>query len=130
MDWTLPLDRHDFEQAQALHRQFTACCNEIAENGASVDAVAAAVASHLGATTIADLPPLARPVWIERVARALKSEPAKPLAQRSIAGIRSWPSQRVVNLHAALAEIQAIIVEALNEAHHEAIYTEISRAYS
>lgn len=130
MDWTLPLDRHDFEQAQALHRRFTACCGEIAETGASVDAIAAAVAAHLEATTIADLPPLARPVWIERVARALKSDPAKPLARRSIAGIRSWPLQRALNLHAALVEIQAIIVEAVNEAHHEAIYTEISRAYS
>lgn len=130
MDWTLPLDAIDMARAMQLRAQFTACCAEIAAGGRSVDAVAAAIARHLGPTTSADLPPPARPIWQDRVAHPLKADPAKPLPERAIGSIRSWPSARARDLHTALTEIEAMLVEAENEAHHEAIYAEISRTYS
>ena len=130
MDWTLPLDAIDLERAMQLRARFTACCSEIAANDSGVDAVAAAIAKHLSPTTSADLPPPARPIWQDRVAHLLKADPAKPLSERAVRSIRSWPSARAVELHAALSEIEAILVEAENEAHHEAIYVEISRTYS
>lgn len=130
MDWTLPLDAVDMERAIQLRAQFTACCSEIAANDRVVDAVAAAITRHLARTTSADLPPPARPIWQDRVAHPLRADPVKPLPARAIASIRSWPSARARELQSALVEIEAILVEAENEAHHEAIYVEISRTYS
>ena len=80
--------------------------------------------------TLADLPPAAQPLWSDRVARPLKADAAKPLPQRAIHSFRSWPSSRVNGLQTTLAEIEAILVDIENEALHEAIYVEISRAYS
>ena len=40
------------------------------------------------------------------------------------------PASRADDLTAALAEIEAVLVDVENEALHEAIYVEISRAYS
>ncbi len=130
MDWTLPLDAIDMERAIQLRAQFSACCSEIAANDSGVDAVADAIAKFLAQTTSADLPPPARPIWQDRVTHPLRADPAKPLPERAVASIRSWPSARARELHAALVEVEAILVEAENEAHHEAIYVEISRTYS
>ena len=130
MDWTLPLDAIDMQRAVQLRQRFAACCADIADNGCNADTVAAAVAVHLREVTSADLPPSARLLWFERVARPLKVDAAKPLSERAIAAIRSWPATRANELHAALTELDAIIAEAENEAHHEAIYAEISRTYS
>ena len=130
MDWTMPLDPDDRVLLAKLRQNFATCCSEIAANGRTADAMAAALASHLAATSMADLPPAAQPIWTGRVARPLKSDAGKPLAHRAIAGIRSWPSSRVSDLATALGEIEAILVDVENEALHEAIYVEISRAYS
>lgn len=130
MDWTLPLDGTDFERATQLRKRFAACCAEIDGKGRNADAMSAAIAVHLASTVTADLPPSARPLWQERIVRALKADVEKPLPQRAIASVRSWPASRVGELYGVLAEIEALVDEALNEAHHEAIYTEISRAYS
>ena len=130
MDWTMPMDADDRALLAAIRQHFTACCSQIAASDRNADAVAAAVASHLAASTAADLPPAALPIWIGRVARPLKADAAKPLPPRAISSIRSWPSSRIVEFAAALEEIEAILVDVENEALHEAIYVEISRAYS
>ena len=130
MDWSMPMDQEDREVLAKLRQQFTACCAGIAANGRSAESVAAAVALHLAAMTSADLPPAAQPIWSNRVARPLKADATKPLAPRAVHSIRSWPSSRADELAVALAEIEAVLVDVENEALHEAIYVEISRAYS
>jgi hypothetical protein len=130
MDWVLPLDEIDFARANRLREQFVTCCEEISETGADPDALSAAIATHLGDVSLEVLPPAAHFVWQERVARPLKADAEKPLTERAINGIRSWPSARASDLYEALRELDKIIEDAVNEAHHVAIYVEISRTYS
>jgi hypothetical protein len=117
-------------EARALRQRFTAFATDIAAGDRSADVVAAAIARHLAATTTGKLPPAAELVWRERLARPLKADATKPLPPRAIAAMRSWPSSRIEDLVQALSEIEAILVDAENEAHNEVIYAEISRAYS
>lgn len=116
--------------SRARRERFTACIGAIADGGRTADATAAALAAHLAATTAAELPLAAQPIWHDRIVRPLKADAAKPLPARAIAAIRSWPSARVGELAHALALIEAILLDAENEAHNEVIYAEISRAYS
>ena len=130
MDWSMPMDQEDREVLAKLRQQFTDCCAKMAANERSTEAVAAAIALHLAAVTRANLPPAALPIWTDRIARPLKADAAKPLTPRALGSIRSWPSSRAMDLASAIAEIEAILVDVENEALHEAIYVEISRAYS
>lgn len=135
------------EAARALRRQFAACCAEasgaargqthgsdpVQSDGPAAnaaEAVAAAMQRHLAKITVKSLPEAAQLIWRERVARPLKASAEKPLTERAISGMRSWPSQRAAELQAALAEIEAILEAHENELAHEVIYAEISRTYS
>ena len=118
------------EAARSLRLRFTACLAEVDANGGGADAFATAVVASLAGTATAELPLAAQAIWIDRLVRPLKADPAKPLPARSAATIRSWPSSRIADLRAALGEIEAILSTAETEAMNEAIYAEISRAYS
>ena len=96
----------------------------------TAEALASALSEHLADVQAADLPLAAQVVWVDRIVRPLKADPAKPVPPRAFASIRSWPSARVAQLVATLAEIEAIVEEAFNDAEHEVIYAEISRTYS
>lgn len=122
--------KSQLEVARALRQRFTACCADVAVGGSTADAAADAIATHLASTKGAELPTAAQTLWLARIVRPLRADAARPLAPRAIASIRSWPSARVAELAAALAAIEAILVDAENEVHHEVIYAEISRAYS
>lgn len=125
-NWETP----EVVEARVLRQRFSACLGDIADNGSTADSIAAAVAAHLATITVAQLPLPAQLIWRERVVRSLKADADKPLPQRAMASIRSWPSARVSELQAALAELQAILITAENDALHEVIYAEISRHYS
>ena len=125
-NWQTP----EVEEARALRECFTACLRAMAENGDGADAIAAAIVAHLATITAARLPLAAQLIWREKVARPLKADAAKPLPQRSVAAIRSWPSARIRDLRAALGDIESLLVDAENDALHEAIYADISRHYS
>lgn len=116
--------------ARALRQRFTSACGVIADGGASADAAAEAIMQHLATIKAADLPLAAQTIWQAKIVRPLKTDASKPLGTRNIAALRSWPSARVAELQAALAEIEAILTNAENEVHHEVIYAEISKAYS
>jgi hypothetical protein len=124
--WQTP----EVEEARALRERFTMCLRAIADNGGDADVVAAAVAAHLGSVTAARLPLAAQNIWRERIMRALKADGTKAMPPRAMAAIRSWPSARIGDLQAALAEIEHLLIDAENDALHEAIYAEISRHYS
>lgn len=129
-DWTMPLDDEDRELLAETRARFEDCLAGIAATERDPFAAAAALEKHLGAVTTGLLPPPAQVLWTERIARALKSDPAKPLPQRAVSAIRSWPLSRIDDLVSVLTQIRAVLVETENEALHEAIYAEISRAYS
>lgn len=116
--------------ARALRQRFTAACAAIVEGGVAADVAAEAITQHLATTKAADLPLAAQTIWQAKIVRPLKADAAKPLPPRAIASLRSWPSARIGELQAALAEIEKILTDAENEVHHEVIYAEISKAYS
>lgn len=118
--------------ARARRERMSACVTEIKAAGEPPDAdvVAAAIARHLDKLKPGELPPTANALWHERIARPLKSDPARPLTQRAVASIRSWPSVRIMELVAAFLELERLLTEAENDAHNEVIFAEISRAYS
>ena len=118
------------ESLGVIRDRLVAARGASAAKGNDADALSAAMAAHLGGLDMAQLPPAAQVVWTERIARPLKADIGKPLPARAIAAIRSWPAARVSQLVEALAEIEAIVVEAYNDAEHEVIYAEISRTYS
>lgn len=130
IDWTMPMDPEDRARLASLRQRFTDCAARIAANGANADTLSAAVVDTVASTTTATLPPQAQFIWSDRIARPLKSDPAKPLPERAVNALRSWPASRVTDFAAALVEVEAILIEVENEALHEAIYVEISRAYS
>lgn len=113
-----------------VRRRFERACDETRSSGGTADAAAGAIAMHLGATKADELPLAAKTIWRDRILRPLKADAAKPLPARAIAAIRSWPSSRVDELLRTLAEIEAILDRAENDARNEVIYAEISRAYS
>ncbi|MFV0297555.1 MAG: hypothetical protein ACK5JT_15680 [Hyphomicrobiaceae bacterium] len=129
-DWTLPLDEEDLATLVESHRRFSVCREKMRNAGRDVDKVVKVFTKHLRRITTNVLPPPAQVVWAEHIARPLKADPAKPLPERAVAGMRSWPAARIAELAQTVSEIDAVLEIAENEAHHEAIYVEISRAYS
>lgn len=118
------------EAARALRERFTACLAAMEAGGWGAEAVATAVAKHLATTRADELPLEAQTIWVERIARPLKASATRPLGARAGSTIRSWPSARLNALVDALREIEVILAKAETDAMNEAIYAEISRAYS
>ncbi len=118
------------QQFGAIRARLEACRAMAAEKGNDADALASAIGEHLARLDPGELPAAAQVVWTERIARPLKADMAKPLAARAVASIRSWPSARVGQIVQALSEIEALVIDAENDAEHEVIYAEISRTYS
>lgn len=118
------------EAMGTLRARIVACRRAAHSIGGSAEGLSQAMAAHLGDLDVADLPAAAQVIWTERIARPLKADISKPMPAKGYAAIRSWPQARAAQLTAALAEIEAIVTEAFNDAEHEVIYAEISRTYS
>ncbi|MEZ5817344.1 MAG: hypothetical protein R3D44_09700 [Hyphomicrobiaceae bacterium] len=119
--------------AEALGRlgtRLSACCADAGREMSSADAMASALSRHITGLKPNELPTAARTIWADRVARPLKASAHKPLSQRSIAMVRSWPSARVEQLAAALAAIAEAVEEAEIDARNEIVRAAISREYS
>ena len=101
----------------------------IEAGAARADRVAEAFGRHVGSTTLATLPETAHIAWRE-IARLLKADATKPLPARAVATIAAWPAARIATLVEHVRTIHAALVQAENDALNEAIYAEISRAYS
>ena len=120
----------ELEAAIAIRQRFSACCRDMTERKMDSDTIANALAEHLSDVTAGQLPPAAQFVWLERIVRPFKATAAKPISQRAISGIRSWPSARIADLISAIEDIERLLIDAENDARNEIIYAEISRAYS
>jgi len=118
------------QQFGAIRARLEACRAMAAAKDNDAAALASAMAAHLATLDPTTLPAAAHVVWTERIARPLKAVAAKPLSARAVASIRSWPSSRVGQLVDALRELEALVLDAENDAEHEVIYAEISRTYS
>ena len=118
------------EQFGVIRARLEACRAAAAAQGNDPDALAAAISQHLATLDPVELPPAAQVIWTERIARPLKADVAKPLPARAVASIRSWPSARVSQIVEALSDLEALVIDAENDAMHEVIYAEISRTYS
>ncbi len=118
------------DRVAVTRSRFAGCVADIAASDRRPDAIATAILAHLASVTASALPPAAQTLWSDRIARPLKTDPAKPLPARAVRGIASWPGARIAGLVDALAEIEAILVETENEARNEVFYAEFSRAYS
>jgi len=95
---------------------------------ADADMVAAAVAAHLAAITVKALPAAAQPHWRD-LARLLKSPPDKPLPEKSIAAICSWPAARVDEFLTHIRQTRDILEKLENERLEDEIRDNIRRHY-
>lgn len=128
--WTMPMDLEDRERLARTRQRFTDFADLIGDAGGAADAVARSFGRVLAGIALADLPPPAQLQWAERIARPLKTDAMRPIPERAVGAIRSWPSARIADLVAAVAEIETVLVDTENEALNVAIYVEISRTYS
>jgi hypothetical protein len=98
--------------------------------GSRVEAetIAAAFAEHLGQMTASALPASAQAHWRD-VARLLKSPAEKPVPDKAIGAIRSWPAARLTELLALTAKTDAILERLENERLEDEIRDKIRRHY-
>lgn len=129
-DWAMPLDEEDRATLTSIRQRFTDCLAALKRRPGDPDAAARSVAEQLGPISTATLPLAAQAIWCDRIARPLKTQPSKPLTARAVAGVRALPARRIAELAAALAEIEALLIETETEALNEAIYRDISHTYS
>jgi hypothetical protein len=120
----------ELEAVRSVRHNIRACLDAIADTDGNGGAIAAAVAAYLAQLTAAGLPDAVKPFWREQVARRLKADPDKPIPERVIAALRSWPLARGAGLIAALTELEALMADAETDAHNETIYAVISHEYS
>ncbi|MDX2157924.1 MAG: hypothetical protein SFW09_15605 [Hyphomicrobiaceae bacterium] len=92
------------------------------------EAVASAFAAHLAQLTSANLPPLAQSAW-RSIARLLKAPAERPIPERAILAVRSWPAARLDELLAHAREIQVVLEKLDNERLEDEIRDEIRRHY-
>ena len=93
-----------------------------------LDAVVPAFAQHLAATTADALPAPAQTHWRD-VARLLRSPADKPIPERAVAAIRSWPAARVAELLAHIRKLDEILEALENQRLEDEIRDSIRRHY-
>lgn len=102
-------------------------CKAVADD-MSAEAMAAAVGQHLGGVEVGALPPAAQVHWRD-VARLLKSPADKPIPDRAIAAIRSWPAARVTELMTHIRKLDEILDALENQRLEDEIRDSIRRHY-
>ena len=122
--------RREHEDIKALRQSVAACLEQIETSGETCEAVANAIAAHLGTLTLAGLSEDSRTIWREQVARSLKSDPERPLTERALNALRAWPQARVAVLLDALAALEQALASAQIEAQNAIFHAEISWEYS
>ena len=90
--------------------------------------VAASFAQHLAALTTQKLPASAQGQWRE-VARLLKAPAEKPIPERAVAAIKSWPGARIGELIAQIEKLHEILDKLENERLEDEIRDSIRRHY-
>jgi hypothetical protein len=101
----------------------------LAETSRDESAVAAAAASkHLAHPTVDALPTLAQTHWRD-AARLLKVPADKPVPEKAVASIKSWPAARVSELREHVRQIHAVLEKAENGRLEDEIRDSIRRHY-
>jgi hypothetical protein len=113
-----------------IAKRLAACREAAAGRPDGVDAFADAAAEHLADLDPGTLPLPAQTIWTDKVARPLRADPAKPLSEQDLSGLRSWPSARLKQLVRALGKIETCVKDAEIDARNEIIRATISREYS
>lgn len=90
--------------------------------------VPSSLAQHLPSLTVNGLPAAAQPIWRE-IAAMLKADPAKPLPQRTIDAISSWPKDRAARLAERLRQLHGVLEKIENERMEDEIRDRIRRYY-
>ena len=110
-------------RADAIAQFLTALGDEL-----GAETVAAAFALHLAPITVNALPAQVQPHWRD-VARLLKSPADRPISEKAIAAVRSWPTARVGELVAVLQAADGILEALENERQEDEIRDKIRRHY-
>lgn len=113
-----------------LRKRLAACREAALDPSAGAEAIAAAAATHLSDIDPSGLPLAAQTIWTDKIARPLRADPAKPLPEPAVAGLRSWPAARLQQLVRALEELERIVTDTEIDARNEIIRATISREYS
>lgn len=94
----------------------------------SADRLSAGITQFLSSTTAAGLPEALQPLWRE-IAAMLKADPRKPLPQRALDAISSWPAERVDRLVAKFRQLRGVLERLENERLEDEIRDKIRRHY-
>ncbi len=102
----------------------------LAEAGSdpAAEVAAAAAAQHLAPVTADALPVPAQAHWRD-LTRLLKVPAEKPISEKALAGMKSWPTARVVELIEQARKIHAVLEKAENERLEDEIRDSIRRHY-
>ena len=99
------------------------------EAGAAPSAEAAAAATRLIAhVTIDALPAPAQGHWRDAT-RLMKVPADKPISEKAVESIRSWPAARVAELRGHVEKIHAVLEKAENDRLEDEIRDNIRRHY-
>ncbi|MBS0242806.1 MAG: hypothetical protein JSS20_11565 [Proteobacteria bacterium] len=92
------------------------------------DSLATAFTNHLARLTVSQLPSDGQVVWRD-IARLVKFDAEKPVPEKVIAAIRSWPAQRCADLVEHIRRLHAILEKRENERLEDEIRDSIRHHY-
>lgn len=101
---------------------------DAAASNRDADHVASSFAQHLAPLTTEKLPTTAHGNWRE-IARLLKAQAEKPIPDKAVAAIKSWPGARIGELIAQVEKLHDILDKLENERLEDEIRDGIRRHY-
>jgi len=90
--------------------------------------VATCFHEHISALSRADLPPSAQDAW-NHVTRLLRTPADKPIPDKAVLAIRSWPQSRANDLTTHIRHLRAALEKVENDRLEDEIRDKIRRHY-
>ncbi len=106
----------------------TAFLEDIAAHGETSDCIASAAASSLTGITTSSLPPEGHPLWRD-LARRLKAPADRPLPERAVEAMRSWPNARGAEIIDLVRRLHAVLQQRENEHWEDEIRDKLRHNY-
>lgn len=106
----------------------TRAFSEATKSERDAERVAASFAQHLAPLSTGTLPAPAHGSWRE-VARLLKAPAEKPIPDKAVGAIKSWPGARIGELIAQVEALHEILEKLENERLEDEIRDSIRRHY-
>jgi hypothetical protein len=100
----------------------------LADSDHSAERIAACFHEHISTLPQADLPPSAQDAW-NHVTHLLRTPADKPIPDKAVLAIRSWPQSRVNELMTHIRHLRAALEKVENDRLEDEIRDTIRRHY-